>query len=86
MTPLRPSVDYQPLAPLRLDGPRPCRLDGLPSSQPFLRGLLVAVALALPALGARITDVPQHRPMPGAAQIAATPKPSPLRVAAVRLP
>jgi hypothetical protein len=46
----------------------------------------VAVALALPALGARITDVPQHRPMPGAAQIAATPKPSPLRVAAVRLP
>lgn len=86
MTPLRPSVDYQPLAPLRLDGRRAGRSGGAPSRRTLLRGLLTVVALALPALGTRIAPAPQPAPVPEAVQTAATPAPSPMRVAAVRLP
>lgn len=86
MMPFRPSVDYQPLAPLRLDGIRMSRSSGAPTRAFLLRGLLAVVALALPALGTRIADAPPHRPGSGAVQTAATLGPSPMRVAAVRLP
>jgi len=85
MTPFRPSVDYQPLAPLRLDGTGAGRIDGAPKHTLLLRGLLAAAALALPALGTRIAGAPPHRPGPEAVQTAVTLGPSPMRVAAVRL-
>lgn len=85
MTPFRPSVDYQPLAPLRLDGLQRGRITSLPQARFLLRGVLVAVALALPALGTRIVAVPQRPPVPGATQIAAILGPSPMGVAAIRL-
>jgi hypothetical protein len=86
MTPLRPSVDYLPLAPLRLDGPRAGRSGGAPSRRSLLRGLLAVAALALPAIGPRIARSPQRPSAPEAVQTAAALGPSPMRAAAVRLP
>ena len=85
MIPLRPSVDYQPLAPLRFDGRQRGRIAGVPPARFLLRGLLVAAALSLPVLGTRIATAPQRPPVPGATQIAAILGPSPMGVAAIRL-
>ncbi|MCJ2080344.1 hypothetical protein [Methylobacterium sp. J-090] len=85
MTPFRPSVDYQPLAPLRLDGLPGGRISAIPSTRFLLRGCLAVAALALPALGTRIAAAPQRPPMPGATQIAAILDPSPMGMAAIRL-
>lgn len=85
MMPFRPSVDYQPLAPLRLDGLHRGRIPGAFPARFLLRGGLVAAALALPVLGTRIATAPQRPPVPGAMQIAAIPGPSPMGMVAIRL-